>query len=136
MNFAHAPMLMLADVASAAESQITWPMVVAVAGALLSLISNGLIACVLYWARNVDDRLRRGEERFDALIASDSDIRVKHAMDRGEVAKVMEREFVRRDHFDVQMSNLSRSNEKMAKELVRLTTLVEAQSGKGGASRG
>jgi len=132
----HALTLTLADDASAWNGP-AWVLVIIVLSFLLSGVSSLGVGLILYRNKQVDDRLHRGDEKFEALTAEQATIAVDAAMKNGEVQKVMYRDFVTRAEFEKHTTRMAAFETETLKGMSRVETkldlLLKREEGRHGA---
>lgn len=71
-----------------------WIIILVVLSSILSFCASLGVGLILYRSRSVDERLARGDAKFDEIIRDQANIAVKAAIDGGEIQKSMWRDFV------------------------------------------
>lgn len=77
-----------------------WIIALVVLSSVLSFCASLAVGLILYRSRAVDDRLARGDAKFDAIIRDQANIAVKAAISGGEIQKSMWRDFVSHGTFE------------------------------------
>ncbi len=111
-----------------------WVLVILVLSFLLSGASSLGVGLILYRNKQVDDRLHRGDEKFDALTRDQATIAVAAAMKNGEVHTLMYREFVTRKEFEKHTSRMAAFEAQTLQGVSRVETkldlLIKREEGK------
>ncbi|GEM_PF-4176355 len=120
----HELTLTLADEASAWNGP-AWVLIVIVLSFLLSGASSLGVALILYRNKQVDDRLHRGDEKFDNLTAEQATIAVAAAIQNGEVRQAMYRDFVTRSEFEKHTTRMAAFETETLKSMSRVETKLD-----------
>jgi len=102
-----------------------WVLVVIVLSFLLSGASSLGVGLILYRNKQVDDRLERGDAKFDALNAEQATIAVSAAIQNGEVRQAMYRDFVTRDEFSKHTTRMASFETETLKGMSRVETKLD-----------
>lgn len=102
-----------------------WVIGLVVISSLLSFCASLGVGLILYRSRSVDERLARGDAKFDEIIRDQANIAVKAAIAGGEIQKSMWRDFVSHGVFESHRQDTIKCQRETTGALNRLIEKVD-----------
>jgi len=116
--------MMLAEITTALSAP-SWVLIILVLSFLLSAASSLGVGLILYRNKQVDDRLHRGDEKFDNLVAEQATLAVDAAMKNGDIRQAMYRDFVTRAEFDKHSTWMAKFEAETLRGMSRMETKLD-----------
>lgn len=103
-----------------------WVLIILVLSFLLGIFSSACSAMIVYRNRQIDERLARGDGKFEDLAHEDAVLKVQQAIARGDMNKALYRDFVTRADFVSHLDRMTRFETTTIRTLASLETKIDS----------
>lgn len=116
--------LILANTANSWDGP-AWVILLVCLSSVLSFLASLGVALILYRNRQVDDRLARGDGKFDELMREQANLAVRQAVAGGQIEKSMWQNFVSNGMFESHRRDMMKAQQDTSRVFARIEEKVD-----------